>query len=323
MELEPPISDKPPKAPTNLTRRSLRWGVSLVVVALVVGFAGETLRQAWGKLSLAEVRVSLGWAVASAGIYLVALLPMAGYWALVLRNLGQRPRMLDVLRGYYLGHLGKYVPGKAMVVVLRTGSLQASGCDARATVVAVFLETLTFMATGAAMAGLLLVTAANAGPAYTLLAIGIAIVLGLPVAPPVAKRLARIVLGKKNFRESSAEITWTFSIVGVILAMASWAMLGLSLWAALRAVGASSALPLTQLGLWIESAALPMVAGFVSLLPGGLGVRDLLVTELLTPQISPETALLAAALWRVVSLVAELFACGTMEVARKFRLGLR
>ena len=314
-------------------RRAIRWAITLLVLAVVLWFAGGTLQQAWQQLSATEVHLSLGWSIVAALIYLVALAPMAAYWGLALRSLGQHPRTVDLIRGYYLGHLGKYVPGKAMVIALRTGVLKGAGCDARATVVSLFLETLTFMATGAAMAAAMLVIQGNGGPAHVGLALALAAVAGLPVTPPIAKRLARLVLKKRNGSISSKEpaskesaskesadlldgITWPLALTGLLAASLSWSVLGLSLWATLRAVGVESAMPFSQIGLWIESSSLPMVAGFLSLLPGGVVVRDTLVVELLTPQISPETALLAAALWRLVTVLSEFALCGIMEATR-------
>ncbi len=59
---------------------------------------------------------------------------------------------LNTLRAYYIGHLGKYVPGKAMVVILRTVMVRGHRVDAAVAAVSVFFETLTMMAVGAFMA---------------------------------------------------------------------------------------------------------------------------------------------------------------------------
>jgi uncharacterized protein (TIRG00374 family) len=79
---------------------------------------------------------------------------------------------------------------------------------------------------------------------------------------------------------------------------------------------------LWQLPLWVESVALPVVAGFLSLLPGGIGVRDTLLVELLSPEIPAASALVAAALWRLISLVSEVAACGIIECSRLTRSSL-
>src|SRR5690606_13296264 len=129
--------------------------------------------------------------------------------------------------------------------------------------------------------------------------------------PPVARRLARRVVPRDapEAADLSLGITWSLTAWGVIAATLSWVILGLSLWAVLRSLGFSDAHPLWQLPLWIESVALPMVAGFLSLLPGGVGVRDTLLLKLLSGAQIPEgAALVAAALWRLISIVSEVTA---------------
>ena len=41
------------------------------------------------------------------------------FWYRLLRQLGQRPTALAAVRAYYIGHLGKYLPGKACALLLR------------------------------------------------------------------------------------------------------------------------------------------------------------------------------------------------------------
>lgn len=307
--------------------RYLRWVITLLVVGLVVGFASGTLRDGWQQLSTAKVEFSLAWCLVSAVLYVVGLAPMALFWGITLRSLKEQPPALDVARGYYLGHLGKYVPGKALVVVLRTGLLTATGCNVRRVAVSVFIETLTFMATGAALAAALLVTSATSSGTHVLLAAVLAVVVGLPVTPPVARRLARRVLGPPApLKEGDAApdgesrqldgLNWRLTSIGIASSTIAWGMLGLSLWATVRALGVESAAPLSQLGLWVESVTLPYVAGFLSLIPGGLMVRDALLVELLTPQVSPSLALLAATLWRIISLVSEIAICVILQASR-------
>ena len=56
-----------------------------------------------------------------------------------------------------------------------------------------------------------------------------------------------------------------------------------------------------------------MVAGFLSLLPGGVGVRDYLVMALVAPMFGSEVvAVCAAVLLRIVWLLAELLMCGVL-----------
>jgi len=91
------------------------------------------------------------------------------------------------------------------------------------------------------------------------------------------------------------------------MAMA-WGIIALSLWAALRALGITGFGFLDHLPELIAAVALASVAGFLSFIPGGLGVRDLLLVELLDRllRLAAAPATLVSALLRLVWVLAEL-----------------
>ena len=66
--------------------------------------------------------------------------------------------------------------------------------------------------------------------------------------------------------------------------------------------------------------ALAMVAGFISLIPGGAGVREYIILALLGPTLGATGAILAAVALRLVWLVTEvLLAIGSIIVMRQQR----
>src|SRR5262249_47187334 len=62
-----------------------------------------------------------GWLLLSGALYLLGLGFSALCWHRLLRALGQRPSFPSALRAYYIGHMGKYLPGKAWALFLRAG----------------------------------------------------------------------------------------------------------------------------------------------------------------------------------------------------------
>ena len=60
------------------------------------------------------------WLVLSGVLYLVAEIPFAWFWYLVLSDTHQQTTLGSTLRAFYVSQAGKYAPGKALVVVLRT-----------------------------------------------------------------------------------------------------------------------------------------------------------------------------------------------------------
>ncbi len=65
--------------------------------------------------------------------------------------LGGRVKFRDAARAYYCGHLGKYIPGKAMVLVIRAALVKDRGCRPLTATVTASYETLTMMGTGVAL----------------------------------------------------------------------------------------------------------------------------------------------------------------------------
>jgi hypothetical protein len=230
---------------------------------------------------------------------------------------------------YYLGHLGKYVPGKAMVVVIRVGTLASRISSVRLVMGSVLLETLTLMAVGAALGAAFSGLVLHFDARVTAAAIVVAIVTGVPTLPPVARRLAgkaaadfRTIVAAQQSSVGADDgqrlgITLRLLATGWLAATVCWTLWGLSLWATMRAIGAGALDPVRDLPLMMTAVSLAVVGGFVSLLPGGLLVRDALLLELLSPACGPANALLAAALLRLVWLVSELGICGILELVRR------
>ncbi|MCS7469404.1 hypothetical protein NZK35_22355 [Stieleria sp. ICT_E10.1] len=145
-------------------------------VALARSQVPNVLNLAWGKIGLAAVFYGLG------------LIPGGLVLYEGTRVLGYRVRLQDALSAQVVGHLGKYVPGKAMVVVIRAGRLAGGGVPIVAGSIAVFLETLTMMAVGAALAGVLIfLLPVPRWIAWCALCGGV--LATLPTLPPVLKRL--------------------------------------------------------------------------------------------------------------------------------------
>jgi uncharacterized membrane protein YbhN (UPF0104 family) len=89
--------------------------------------------------------------------------------------------------------------------------------------------------------------------------------------------------------------------------------MGLSLWAVLKSVPAATA-GIDHIPLVTATVAMAMVAGFVSFVPGGLGVREVVVIPLLAPVYGHAVAIVSAILLRLVWLAVELMASGVLYV---------
>lgn len=250
------------------------------------------------------------WLVASAVAYLVGLCFFLAFWALLLRSLGQRARPTAAIRAYFVGHLGKYVPGKAWALALRTLLVRGDGVRLGIAALTAAYETLTAMASGALLAAVLLTwEAGREGLVWR--ALGLLALAGIPILPGVFNRLVRRTAAP--FLRSDAEplppLRNRTLFAGLGMTAFGWVLFGVSLWATIEAVRpddvAWGPVPLTRC---VAFVAVAYVAGFLTLpAPGGLGVREFILQQALEPELGPLLSVVAVLLLRLIWTAAEVF----------------
>jgi uncharacterized membrane protein YbhN (UPF0104 family) len=295
----------------RVAKIAFRVGVMVVVTFFIYRAVDSSLRQ-FDEQRFDWRAVRPGWLVVSGLIYLAGSVPGWWFWHRVMEAMGQQPNWWRSLRAFYIGHLGKYVPGKAMVVVLRAGMVRSAQVDGGVAAAAVFVETLTTIAVGAVLSSVLIAWRFH----HDLRLLGLALLLtfaaGVPAWPSVFRR---VVLFLKVHRASPKiepalnALNLRLMGTGWLVLVPSWLIMGASLWAALAALPnrpESLGDPFVSLPLYTASVALALVAGFVSMIPGGVGVREFVVITLLAPTLGEPTAVISAVLLRFVWLIAEL-----------------
>lgn len=300
------------------------------MLALVLAFVGRTLRD--GLRDLTEQRLVFSWrpALAACVIYSLAQLVMGAFWRRVLIAVGQPAPVGVALPAYLVSQLGKYVPGKASVVLIRTERVAAAtrrrsgDVDHKTPLVtvgaSVFYETLTFMAVGSLIAaGLIpLVDGAEKLRWLAPAALGLAAVCLAPATPPVFRWLLgrfTAASGRAALRDRLRErLGYGLAAHGVASAAVAWGLLAVFLWLVAESVGVAGGLGLADLPFWALAAALPTVAGFVSLLPAGIGVREAVSLALLAPALGEGGAVAVAAAARLFGVATEVVVCASLLV---------
>lgn len=230
-----------------------------------------------------SIRISPAGFAAAASLYVAGLVPLGLFYGRVLAASRTPIGAFAALRAYLISHLGKYVPGKAFVVVMRAGLSSPAGARPATSAFATLYETLVMMAAG----GLLAALAFGGGASVALpVPFGSGRTLGVPLAllglapglaflvmvdPHIFRRLAA--LARVPFRGVGPDALPTISrrllAVGLVYATVAWVLMGLSQLAVLAAIGS----PLRLASEWptvVGSVALATVAGFVvPIAPGG------------------------------------------------------
>ncbi len=322
---------------TNRNPRLSIWTiVKWTLFAVTMVFVG---RQAWNLWHQDEIQhaslsqIHVGWLALSSVVYAVGWIPSAWFWHRMMQVMGGDIRFRDTTRAYYCGHLGKYVPGKAMVLIIRAGMMKERGSRAWAAALSATYETLMMMGTGVAVGGALaplLFTKAQldkwpswvaeivARPWLPVVVVG---VIAL-AAMPIVSRLLTLIAGRWTPRDMlaaghSIHVPTRLLIEGMGTFVIAWLLQGLSLGLTLRGVTGDSGatFSLNELPVWTGAMAVSTSIGFAVLFaPGGLGVREGLLMGVLSrqPMIGAREALLATVLSRLISLVTELLVAGVL-----------
>lgn len=320
--------------------------VKAAVAALVLLAVGRHVYRTWIDLTARGVDLHFDptWLAISGLLYLAGLSACGFFYGSILRASPTPIGIIPALRAYLVSHLGKYVPGKAMVVVMRAGLSMPFGARGATAAIATFYETLVMMASGGLVAAAGFGAATGSGqvsldvpgwgpvdlPMYRLASLA-GLALGLAflavVAPPIFSRLARFIslpipgVGPDAMPGLSSGLLST----GVLATSIGWVLLGASQLAVICAMerhGVPSTL-MAAAPVVIASVALATVAGFVvAVMPGGLGVREGVLMSALAPALGADRAVVAALVLRLVWVAAEVLAAAVLvPILRPGRVG--
>lgn len=307
--------DLPKRSPPGWIKLSLR----ISILSLAFLFFGLAIRHA--GLELARSEISLNWSSVRWGYLglsilfgMIALVPPFLGWHAILKDFGQSIPWPITIYAYFLGHLGKYVPGKAMAVLLRVAELRRYKASMSAGGLSVFIETLIGFASGGILGALILqyLDFPNWLRWSALLGIPLA---GLSLSPYsyrwIHGPIRRTWIGK-SMESCIGSINSRLLFRTAAWAWVGWMFQGTALWFILLSLADVYPALSTNLSsghVWlvcVSSMSLGGLAGFLSMLPGGALARELASTGVLASIIPQPIALIATVLVRATSMAAEL-----------------
>jgi glycosyltransferase 2 family protein len=257
----------------------------------------------WRYLSLAGV------------VYSISLLISGAYWWTCLRAMEQVVPWRIAAWAYLYGNLGKYVPGKAMLVIMRLACLAPWGVRKVATTLTIFMETLTSMAVGGTVAAFC-VLVLNLDWRISLGAVAMLLCTAIPTAPPILRLvLRRLQSGVEPARlqQWTERLNWQLTWKGWIYLGFTWIGFGLSLGCVLYGLPSVQWLADSPIHFWLSvfaACGLSVVAGFISFTPSGAGVREVVIAAVLSPIVGP-TAALSCAIWlRITWVISDIIMAG-------------
>lgn len=302
-------------------KRTAKLAIKTGLAVAVLGFLYRHVARTRADLRAGgeTIAVDPGWLVLGGVLYLAGLTACGVFFARVL-DAGATPVGTGVaVRAYLLSHLGKYVPGKAMVVLMRVALTAPFGARKATAALATFYETLAMMAAGAVAA--VVGFAVGPGPTQGLAlaaSAGLAALLLAVVAPPVFPRVSKLLtMPFPNVGpDALPALSYRLLGLGLLWSLAGWVLLGLSQVAVVRAVSPTGVAP-EHWPVVIAGVALATVAGFVvAVLPGGFGVREGVIMATLAPAVGQDLAVVAALALRLTWVLAEVVAGAALALWR-------
>jgi uncharacterized membrane protein YbhN (UPF0104 family) len=264
----------------SVARASTAVGALLAVLAGF--FVVRALAREWDEVRDALDNANGLWIVGSLLLAAAGMTAIAIPWRRALRLLGGALSYPEIVARYYVGEIGKYVPGGVWPVVGRGELAARAGVPRTAAYgsVALSLGALYLAAMVVVVAGAPAILAAaegngagsgagdDAGRYLWVLAL---LPLGLAVLHPVVLGRLRGLAERVLRRRIDATIpSWGRSLTLVACYVPSWLLIGTATWAVARGLG-------QDVG-WLDiapAAVLSWVVGFVLVpVPGGVGVRE-------------------------------------------------
>jgi uncharacterized membrane protein YbhN (UPF0104 family) len=283
--------------------RSAVVSIQLAFAAAVAWFAGRAIQEQWSKID--EAHLSLhprwSWIVLSAVVVWATYGLLIAIWVMHMRAWGQRLPFGPAARIWFISNLGRYVPGKVVglgtmaVMSERRGvsPVAAVGSSVLVMLVSIVAGLAVVLFTGAGVAEAVIEASGLNVPRWAVAGTAIIGVIGLAIAPMVLPRVLAFatrmsgrpsvlpVLPPSSVWKVAAGTAVSWLTYGAAFQLFSTGMLG-------RNAGA--------LGGYIAVWAASYLAGLLSLIPGGLVVREaalVLALAALDLVTAPEAAMLA------------------------------
>ena len=286
-------------------------GLFLAVIVVVLAGQWQEVRPLLGRLSAPSVLAAM--AAVSAGIYGTFL-----SWRAGLTDLGVRLHVVGGMRVFFLGQLGKYLPGSIWPAVTQMRLGRDYQVPQRASGAAVVVFMLMVIGTGL-LVGVPVIPLLGAGATdeyhWLVLVLPLAMVL---VAPPVLNRLIALALRVARRPPLPAPLSFGGILRVAGWSIGAWLLYGVQVFVLARQLGAD--------GGWLlllqctGAFAVAFASGpLLLVVPAGAGVREAALLLLLGPTITAPRAAVIAVVSRLLFIVGDLAWGGAAVLAARPR----
>ena len=300
--------------PIRSWRGALRAGFLLLVLALLISAVvdqGPAFGSALGRLDAPSFAGAAALAILGLGAQQLS-------WRSLLAGTGTAPGLRAAARVYFVGQLGKYIPGSVWAVVAQA-ELGRDHQVSRARSAVVALGSLAVLVVvGGAVAGVGLSAGSPGSIAaywWALLAVPVGAVV---LAPPVFNRLVGLILRVLRRPTTPPSLGGRALAASSAWALLMWILFGAHAWVLAIALGASP--DARSAAVTTGAFALAWVVGLLIVIaPAGAGAREAALVVALAPVLDRADALVLALASRLLMIVGDLAWAGASAVGHTAR----
>ena len=298
--------------PTTGRRARVLTAVKWVAAIVAVAFLVWSVAKQWDKIvhdfaSLDAVTVVIGIVFT-----IVALVANMLSWRAMMAASGYRVRIAAAASIFFVGQLGKYIPGGVWSIAAQAELGRAHGLQRTGSAVAALASMLVSMVT-AALVGIVAVLLGSSTGFATFWWLIPVIVVGLVcLTPPVLGRLIAIAFRVLRRPPQDTTLTWSGTVMSLVWSLVMWVAYGVQASVVLRAFGADSpALFPVAVGAY----AVAWLVGFlVVIAPAGIGPREGILVLLLGSVAGGSAPLALAVISRVFMTIGDVVLAGVGAV---------
>lgn len=303
----PPSAAEVVVAPPSRRARILtvvKWAAAVLALALlIVGVARQ-----WDEIVRDFARLDVGTVALGVLLTLVALVANMLSWRAMMAATGFRVRPAAASSIFFVGQLGKYIPGGVWSIAAQAELGRAHGLARTGSAVASLASMLVSMVT-AALVGILALLFGAPDGLTTFWWLGIVVVIGLvALTPPVLGRLIALAMRLLRRPPQDIVLSWGGTVMSIVWSVVMWIAYGLQASFVLHAFGSDSpALFPVATGAY----AVAWLVGFLFVIaPAGLGAREAVLVVLLGSVTTPTGALALAVVSRAFMTIGDVVLAG-------------
>jgi glycosyltransferase 2 family protein len=264
-----------------MTKKRIIFLVKLVVFLALAVIIGWKLHAAWVDVGKKHIAIHWAWGLVALAGFTGSMLTSALVWRFLTLKMGDTSPTLPLLSSYTYSQMGKYIPGKVVLLLMRVERTARFGMSPSVATLSTLLENALYMISGGlvGMSAIVFITnGIDNSQTRTLLwpvTIFALLVMITACSPPVFYGLVNRVLRRMQKPEipPKRRLSAPALALAVIAFFPCWICGGLALWGSVQCVSPNP-VPILDCWWFAGAYALSVIIGMASFLPGGAGIRE-------------------------------------------------